>query len=111
MRIGLCEDDDNDAERLLGYINGFEGVSALDRYVTSEQLLDAYGNGLRYDLLFMDIQLLGMNGFDAAKKIHSDYYGERPLIVFITVTDKYVYEAYNVGWDYACKPVDIDRIK
>ena len=23
MRIGLCEDDNNDAERLLGFINGF----------------------------------------------------------------------------------------
>jgi len=111
MNVGICEDNRQDAELLIKLLRELEGVLSVDLYISAEQLLDAYSCGKRYDMIFMDIRLPGVNGFDAAKKIHADYYGERPLIVFLTITDKYVFDAYNVGWDYVCKPIDKERIQ
>ena len=111
MRIGICEDNSHDAELLTSLISAFNDTLKADLYASSEQLLDVYAKGERYDLIFMDIRLPGMNGFDAARKIHREYHDDRPLIVFLTISDQYVFDAYNVGWDYVCKPINCDRIK
>lgn len=111
MNIGICEDNRQDVELLIKLLQELEGVLVVDLYSSSEQLLDAYAQGKRHDMIFMDIRLPGINGFEAAKTIHSEYYGERPLIVFLTISDKYVFDAYNIGWDYVCKPIDRGRIR
>ena len=111
LKIAICEDNECDAEELIRLVQELENVSMADRFLSAEHLLLAYSEGKRYDLIFMDIQLPGKNGFDAAKFIHTEYQGERPLVVFLTITDKYVFEAYNVGWDYVCKPINSDRIR
>ena len=111
MRIGICEDNHQDAELLIQILNELEGVLVTELYHSAEKMLNDYATGKRYDLIFMDIRLPGMSGFDAAKVIHREYYGERPLIVFLTITDIYVFDAYSIGWDYVCKPINRDRIK
>ena len=111
MKIAICEDDNCDAELLIRLIRELEGISVTDRFISAEQILAAYSHGKRYDLVFMDIQMPGINGFKAAKIIHNEYHEERPLIAFLTITDKYVFDAYNVGWDYVCKPIERERIR
>jgi len=110
IKIGICEDNKKDASFLFRLIQKYSRA-AVDWYSSAEKLLRAYANDKRYDLIFMDIQMPGVNGFDAAKAIHHDYYDERPLIVFLTITDNYVFEAYNIGWDYVCKPIDETRVR
>ena len=111
MKIGICEDNADDAELLLKLIQELPDEQTTDLYHTSEQLLEAYSKGTRYDLVFMDIQMPGTNGFEAAHKIYNEHYGERPLITFLTVSNKYVFNAYNVGWDYIYKPITKDRLR
>lgn len=111
MRIAICEDNEHDVKLLTRLIEGLSAVPIPDRFISAESLLEAYASGKRYDLIFMDIQMPNMNGFEAAQIIHHEYHDDRPLIVFLTITDKYVFDAYNVGWDYICKPIDEKRIK
>ena len=111
MKIGICEDDKNDADYIIELLNDIDGVTSVDYYADGEALIEAYENGNRYDLVFMDINLPGATGVETAKVIHNRYVSERPLILFLTVTDSYVYEAYNVGWDYLCKPIAVSRMQ
>ncbi len=63
-------------------------------------------NQLKPDLIFLDIQMPGINGFEVLSSI------ERPLpkVVFVTAFDQYALKAFEVhAMDYILKPFDDDR--
>lgn len=60
------------------------------------------------DLLFLDIQMPGVNGFQVVQALQSDI---MPMIVFATAFDKYAFEAFDVhAVDYVLKPFDVERV-
>lgn len=67
---------------------------------------------LRPDLLFLDVQMPGMRGTDAAARLR-DYLPEtvRPLLVFTTAHAEHAVEAFGLeSLDYLLKPVERDRL-
>lgn len=61
------------------------------------------------DLMFLDIQMPGMNGFDVVQKLQSDVV---PLIVFTTAYEQYALEAFDVhAVDYILKPLDVTHLR
>jgi two-component system LytT family response regulator len=61
------------------------------------------------DLLFLDIQMPGMNGFDVLAKIDA---ASIPAIVFVTAFDQYALRAFEVhALDYLLKPFDDARFE
>src|SRR5438128_2701925 len=59
------------------------------------------------DLLFLDIQMPGMNGFEALSKIEHE---RIPAIIFVTAFDQYALKAFDVhALDYLLKPFSDDR--
>ncbi len=64
---------------------------------------------LEPDLLFLDIQMPGLNGFDVIKRLQNEVV---PLVVFITAYEQYALDAFDVhAVDYILKPIDDDRIQ
>jgi len=62
---------------------------------------------LNPDLLFLDIQMPGMNGFDVLSSIKPS---EVPATIFLTAHDDFALAAFNVhALDYLLKPIDEDR--
>lgn len=62
---------------------------------------------LRPDILFLDIQMPGMGGFDVVEFLDEE---ELPVIVFATAYDQYALEAFDVSAvDYLLKPFDDER--
>ncbi len=60
------------------------------------------------DLMFLDIQMPGMSGFDVIKAMQGD---NMPLVVFVTAFDQFAVEAFEVhAVDYVLKPVDEARL-
>jgi two-component system LytT family response regulator len=60
------------------------------------------------DLVFLDIQMPGLGGFDVISRLQSD---NLPMIIFVTAFDQYAVEAFRVhAIDYVLKPVDDDRL-
>jgi two-component system LytT family response regulator len=61
------------------------------------------------DLLFLDIQMPGMNGFDVLAKIDA---ARIPAIIFVTAFDQYALRAFEVhALDYLLKPFDDARFE
>jgi two-component system, LytTR family, response regulator len=66
-------------------------------------------NSLNPDLLFLDIQMPEMNGFEVLKKITVT---PLPVILFVTAFDKYAIKAFEChAVDYLLKPIREDRFK
>jgi two-component system LytT family response regulator len=63
---------------------------------------------LQPDLMFLDIQMPGMSGFDVVRQVPQE---SLPMIVFVTAFDRYAIEAFEAhALDYLLKPVDETRL-
>jgi two-component system, LytTR family, response regulator len=63
------------------------------------------------DLLFLDIQMPGMDGFDAIAALSADGTIPLPRIIFTTAYDKYALKAFDLhAVDYLLKPFARDRL-
>ena len=63
-------------------------------------------NELKPDLIFLDIQMPGMNGFEMLSKLQ-----RIPLIIFCTAYDEYALQAFETNSiDYLLKPVKQERL-
>jgi len=61
------------------------------------------------DLVFLDIQMPGLNGFEVLRSVALD---RKPQVVFVTAYDKYAVKAFEVdAIDYILKPIDEARLK
>jgi len=65
---------------------------------------------LKPDVLFLDVQMPGLTGFEVARRlIQADVPSQ---IVFVTAFDQYAVDAFTVNAvDYLLKPVDLDRLE
>ncbi|MDR1354808.1 MAG: LytTR family DNA-binding domain-containing protein [Propionibacteriaceae bacterium] len=112
VRIGLVEDDPHSAQLLQGYLaryaaesnsgNFGQEVFQVTAFDDARVLLDHYRGG--FDILLLDIQLPGIDGFQAAQRIRQ--LDHQVIIVFVTITPQYALKGYEVGaLSYLLKPV------
>jgi len=60
------------------------------------------------DLVFLDIQMPGKNGFDVVRELQSD---SMPVVVFVTAFGQYALDAFDVrAVDYVLKPIEDERL-
>jgi two-component system LytT family response regulator len=60
------------------------------------------------DLVFLDIQMPGINGFDVVKQLDVE---TMPIILFLTAYDEFAVQAFEANaLDYILKPIDEERL-
>jgi len=105
----LIADDEMPARDELKYILSFSSEieivgEASDASQVIEQVVE-----LKPDIIFLDINMRGMNGLDAAHIIHT--VAPTAMVVFATAYDEYALKAFEIGAiDYVLKPFDENRI-
>lgn len=66
---------------------------------------------LQPDLVFLDIQMPGLNGFQVINKLR-ELNQPIPMIVFVTAYDTYAIKAFDIhALDYVLKPIDETRLR
>lgn len=105
-RRALIIDDEpaarDDLRRLLAEHRQIDVVGEAGRVDEAAQVLERAG----YDLVFLDVQLRGGDGFDLVPRVRP---GAR--IVFVTAHDQYALRAFAVNaLDYLLKPVEPPRL-
>ena len=64
-----------------------------------------------YDVVFIDVEMPGLSGIDAARLVHGRGGDGTPQLVFVTAHEQYAVEAFAVeALDYLLKPVDPERL-
>lgn len=90
-----CLDDIPEIEVLAECANGCEAVAAVLE--------------LEPDLMFLDISMPGLNGFEVIKNIQPELL---PMVIFCTAYERYALDAFDVhAVDYIVKPLDEQRLR
>jgi two-component system LytT family response regulator/two-component system response regulator LytT len=91
---------------LLGQIGGVELIGQADNGPAALETI----RRLQPELVFLDIQMPGLTGFEVARRLLDD--GSAAQIVFVTAFDRHAIEAFEVNAvDYLLKPVDPARLE
>ena len=79
------------------------GIEIVGECVNGKEALNSVTE-LKPDIMFLDIQMPGMSGFDVVSNLQQD---NMPLVIFVTAFDQYAVEAFEVhAVDYLLKPID-----
>lgn len=87
---------ETDVELIAEAENGGEAVENLEKH--------------RFDIVFLDIQMPDMDGFQVLEKLGVEKLELIPAIIFVTAYDRYALRAFDFhALDYLLKPFDRDR--
>jgi two-component system LytT family response regulator len=103
----LIIDDEKLARDLLReYLVGFPEIEVIGEAAKGNEAVEKI-NKLKPDLIFLDVQMPGMNGFDVLEEIDHE-----PYVIFTTAYDQYAIKAFEKNAvDYVLKPLDEERFR
>lgn len=109
INVMIAEDEELAREELVYMLEKEKDVVLCPSAQTGEELLELYFEH-KPDVLFLDIEMPGMTGVEAAKQILKSA-SQPPLFVFTTAYDAYAIDAFEIeAIDYLLKPFDQVRL-
>jgi len=101
MDIAIVDDEKVIREQIKELILTYTPNCNLETFASGEDLLAA---DKTYHMVFLDIQMEGMNGIDVARAIREKQIDS--IIIFITAIKEYVFDAFDVlAFHYLLKPI------
>ncbi len=106
IRAMIIDDERLARQELRTLVEKLETVQIVAESGKPEEALDLIDRE-NPDLIFLDIQMPGMTGFDMLNEIE----GRAPEVIFVTAYDEYALKAFEVNaLDYLMKPVEEARL-
>ncbi len=114
MRIAVIEDEKPHRDLLIHYLEEWrreaDRSAAVEAFGTAESFWFRYEEQRDFDVLFLDIQMPGMDGMELARKVRAQ--DKDIVIVFATGISDYLEEGYEVeALYYLIKPLSAEKIK
>lgn len=103
MRIAICDDEQQVLAYLQDLVTQYDSCIDVTLFLSADNLLDSVKEQ-RCDIVLLDIEMDGLDGFTAARKLVCMQ--NPPLIVFVTNSSEYIYRGYEVAFRYLPKPVN-----
>jgi two-component system, LytTR family, response regulator len=105
LRVLIVDDEAPARRKLRSHLSGNADVVIVGEASNGLEAVEAIQR-LQPDLVFLDIQMSGMNGFEVIAAVGIDV---MPAIVFVTAFDEYALKAFDVeAVDYLLKPIRDD---
>ena len=102
----IIDDEPLARQRLENLLIDIVDIEILDRCKNGKEAIRKIEE-YRPDLIFLDIQLKDMSGFEVLERINVN---KRPLIIFVTAYDEFALKAFDYfAFDYLLKPFRDDR--
>ena len=106
LKIAVCDDEKNIVEKIKCDIFSYPEKCEIDGFYSGEELLLSQKN---YDIIFLDIDMKGMNGIEVAKRLREE--DKNVKIIYVTSYTDYVNYAFSVhAFAYLLKPVKTEDI-
>jgi two-component system, LytTR family, response regulator len=107
IRAMIVEDESLARERIKHLLTNDTQLEIIGEYATGAEAVNAIQRD-KPDLLFLDIQMPGMDGFALLKQISPRI----PHVIFVTAFDDYAVKAFEVNaMDYILKPFTRKRFE
>lgn len=112
IRIAVCDDDAAVRGQIVTLLRNYGQEKDLDlsfeEYEDGAQLVNDVESGRRYHMIYLDVEMEQMDGFDAAECIRK-IDATVPLI-FVTSHENYAIRGYDVrALTYMLKPIDKEK--
>ncbi|HEY5690813.1 MAG TPA: LytTR family DNA-binding domain-containing protein [Cyclobacteriaceae bacterium] len=100
----IIDDEKLARELLTEFLEAFPKIEIVGECEKGKDAVEAI-DALKPDIIFLDVQMPGMNGFEVLEKIEHD-----PYVIFTTAYDQYAIKAFEKNAvDYILKPLDEER--
>lgn len=107
IRIAVCDDEKESVRQLKDMILSAGISDRVDCYESGEKLTEEEQS---YDIIFLDIDMEGMNGIETAKLLRKK--DKNVKIIYVTSYAEYVHYAFSVhAFAYLLKPVSKEQIR
>ena len=109
--IVICDDEKHMCDYIGTLVSDFfrkkNREIHLRTFTGGEELLNYHG---QMDILFLDIQMRGMDGMETARKLRADKF--QGFLIFTTVLKEMVFQSFQVqAYDYLVKPIDVKQFE
>lgn len=108
IRVCIIDDEPIACRRIQRLLKDDSEIEIVQICNDGEEAVDAIQQ-FHPDLIFLDVQMPGMDGFEVLKSLKSE---SIPHVIFVTAYDRYAIQAFEVhALDYLLKPFDRKRFE
>jgi two-component system response regulator AlgR len=108
LRVLVVDDEEPAVRRLERLLEARSDAKCVGSVHNADQAIKAC-NTLRPDLVLMDVEMPGIDGVEAARRLQS--LPHPPAVIFVTAFERYAVEAFDLqAVDYLVKPVRAERL-
>lgn len=102
----IIDDEKLARELLIEFLEPYTEIEIVAQCSNGKDAVEKI-NELKPQLIFLDVQMPGMDGFDVLENLD-----HRPFVIFTTAYDQYAIKAFDKSAiDYLLKPLDEDRFR
>lgn len=106
MRALVIDDEELARKRVLNLLEDVPSIEVVGECSNGQTAIQKI-NTLKPDLIFLDINMKDMNGFEVLQKVETQ---PKPVVVFVTAYDAYATRAFDVeAFDFLLKPFKDQR--
>ena len=107
LRAYLVDDEPLAVERLKRLLASYDSLRVVGSATDPAKALEFLAGSKDVDVLFLDIQMPGMNGFELLSRL-----SVQPFVIFTTAFDHYALRAFEVNSiDYLLKPIETEQLE
>lgn len=115
IRIAVCDDEIGTCADIENQILNFAKSHALqvdtEVFYSGETLYGSIQKQCRFDLIFLDIQLLQLDGIEVGRQIREQLGNEKISIVYISSKETYAMSLFQVRpLDFLIKPITEEKL-
>ncbi len=108
LRVCVIDDEPLALETVVELLRDDDDIEVVGTARSGRKAVDIIRR-LKPDLIFLDIEMPGVDGFQALKMLNMS---ETPAVVFVTAHDKYALKAFEThAYDYILKPFDDNEFR
>ena len=108
LKTLIADDEPLARERLKFLLSAEERIDFVEECRNGKEVIAAL-RAQQFDVLFLDIQMPGIDGFDVIEQIGPVH---MPVTVFVTAHNHYAVKAFEVhALDYLTKPIEPERLR
>lgn len=106
MKALVIDDEELARRRVLNLLEEVEAIEVIGECSNGRTAIERI-NADKPDLIFLDINMKDMNGFEVLKKVEIS---PKPIVIFVTAYDNYALKAFDVeAVDFLLKPFKDQR--